>query len=139
MSSAGAAQSGKGQNVATLDGSAGSLCKTGFDLGLGKLSAPATRAHLLALGGENLKMKLQNDQAPRAPANQSAGNADVSIPIFKDGDVTAAQRSIQRPPACASARGCEEDDGSTAMTRPRPSTLSLPDRCNGLLGGERAT
>jgi hypothetical protein len=42
MSWAGAVQSGKGQNVATLDGSAGSLCKTGFEPGHTEVSAPAT-------------------------------------------------------------------------------------------------
>jgi hypothetical protein len=42
-------------------------------------------------------MKLQNARAPRASANQNAGDADISIPIFKDGDVTAAQRFTSAP------------------------------------------
>jgi hypothetical protein len=116
MSLAGAVRGADGQNVAALNRSVGTLWMAGFGTKLTALSAPATSAQRWALGCESLAMKLRNARAPRASASQSAGDADASVPIFKDGDVCVAQRLCLRRAAAPSHTGCSLCTGISMQT-----------------------
>jgi hypothetical protein len=62
--------------------------------------------------------KSQNTRAPRASVSQSAGDADASIPIFKDGNVCVAQRLHLRRAATPTNTGCSLWMGVSMLNPP---------------------